>query len=164
MVENQIRTLVNFIENISSKKAIQFLAFLEFIFYGYIFYLRVELIKAILSLPKGLRELINLIDYENGWNLIFLLLLMSSCIFPFKLGKVKWLIKQTCLLTICITLGFNIQFVAIIAPMLIAYFSLNKVSLHFGIYKSEKIKYHTISICGMIIFLPVCFLINILNY
>jgi hypothetical protein len=146
------------------------MALLEFLFYGSIIYERIELIRSILRIDKGLRELINLIDYENGWNFIFLSLLLISCLLTFKPRKVAWLIKQIGLICLLVTLGFSItnrfsiSYIGIIVILLIIYYSLNKVSDQFNIVKSEKMKYYLISAAIVIMLLAGYIFIGILNY
>ena len=158
------RTKLTFLKFISSEKFIKSLALIEFIFYGFLIYERINRIYIILGISKGLREVINIVDYENGWSFIYLLLLVISCALTLKLNKAVWLIKQVGLICILITLGFIIPYVGIVVTLLIVYYSLNKISFQFGILKVEKMKYHLISVISVVILLAGYLFINILDY
>lgn len=103
-------------------------------------------------------------DYENGWNFIFLFLLLASCLLTFKSRKVAWIIKQIGLICILLTLGFKVPFVGIIVTLLIIYYSINKVSAQFYIMRNEKVKYYSISAVFAIVLLIGYMFLGILDY
>ncbi len=155
---------MKFLDIISSKIFIKTLSILEFVFYGYIIYSRIELIKSILAIDKQIRDLISLIDYENGWSFIFLFLLLISCALTFHSRKSAWLIKQIGLICLLATLSHTLSYSMIIVPLLAIYYSINKVSDQFGINKSEKIKYYLISLACSISLLAGSAFIPLLEY
>jgi hypothetical protein len=155
---------MKFLEFISSKKFIKTLAILEFIFYGNIIYLRIELIKRILAIDKQMRVLMSFLDYENGWSFIFLFLLLISCLLTFHSRKPAWLIKQIGLICLLVTLNSTLTYSMIIVALLAIYYSINKVAAQFDINKSEKIKYYLISMVCVIVLLTGYAFVPLLNY
>lgn len=125
---------------IYSYKFIKALAFIEIIFYVYLIFKRVEIIIRISRLDKGLRQLIDLIDHENGWNLIFLLLLLTSNILTFYAKRIAWIIKQTGLICITISLLSKMPFPGLLTILLIIYYSTNKATIQFDIMMKERRK------------------------
>lgn len=155
---------MNFIDKISSKKAIFKITILEFLFYGFIIYTRINRIVIISNIDPGLRSLINVFDYESGWNLVFLFFLVLSCILSLKYYRLAWIIKQIGLICLIVSLGFIRPYIGIISLGFLIYISLNPVAVNYGIEKKNKIILHVISSVIAIVLLIASSLIDILIY
>lgn len=151
-------------ENIYSFKFIKILSIVEFALYAYLVFSRIRLINAIKKIPELLRSLINLFDYENGWNFVFLFLLFSSIFLTFRKRKIAWILKQTGL--ICISTNFLLSenYIGILTILLFIYYSLNKTIRLFDITPKEKYWSYFISILSAVILLFCSMTFNLLRY
>lgn len=154
---------LKYFQNIYSFKFIRILSSFEFVFYIYLLFTRIRILNHIKSIPKGLRELIDLYDYENGWNFIFLLILLTSIILTFSKKRFAWPLKQTGLICISVTLIFKSALV-ILTILLLIYYSKNMTMKQFDITSKEKLCFYITSVVAALLLLFCSMTFELLKY
>jgi len=147
-----------------SLKFIENLSLLEFVLYAYLLIKRIRVIIFIKKIPKDMRSLIDLFDYENGWNFIFLFLLFLSIPLTFKRRRIAWLLKQTGLICISTTLILGENYIGILTILLFIYFSMSRTNKLFDILPKERLWFFLISISSAILLLFCSMTFNLLTY
>ena len=118
----------------------------------------------ILSIDKGLRQLIDFYDYENGWNIIFLTLLLMSNVLTFYSKKVAWTVKQSGLICISITFISKMLYPGFLTILLFIYYSTNKTISRFDIMPKERFKFYLSVILLAFLLLTSSLLFDIVKY
>ena len=151
-------------EKIYSLKFIKIISSIEFVLYIYLVFSRIRVINNVKRIPKIMRSLIDLFDYENGWNFVFLLLLFTSIILIFRKRRIAWIFKQTGLICISTTLILSENYIGILTILLFIFYSMNKTIKQFDISSKEKFWFYLISIITAIILLFCSMTFDLLKY
>ena len=77
----------------AGKRSVIIIAIVEFLAYSFLLFDRIDLIHRIKEMESGLRSLVNLIDYEGGWTIVTISLLLISVPVYFSNKKLSWIIK-----------------------------------------------------------------------
>ncbi len=101
----------------------------ELFLYTYLVYNRWQIVDNILKIPKGLRDLISFYETEDGWNFIFLTILIFSIGLTFVKKKAALFLKLTGLLCITTTFIFETSVYSFITIGLLFYY-ISKGSFH----------------------------------
>ena len=155
---------MKYLNHIFSIRGIQVIAVLEIAGSLILIQNRIERVLFIKNIDPGLRKLINIVDYESGWNFIFLIILITSSFLSFRTRQIGWILKQATLITLLVSIGSVKTLIGIAILILLAYYSNNRIITVFKIKKAKKIKFYSISVLGAVILILSYFFIPILNY
>ena len=163
-VQPKYSTTLRKFEKIHSLKFIKIISSLEFVLYIYLVFSRIRVINNVKRIPKIMRSLIDLFDYENGWNFIFLFLLFTSIILTFRKRRIAWILKQTGLICISTTLILSEKYIGVLTISLFIFYSTNKTIKQFKISAKEKFWFYLISIIAAMILLFCSMSFDLLKY
>lgn len=94
---------------------------------------RIQLVFRIKNMDQGLRNLINLIDYENGWTFYFIILslLGSSLIIYNKINWTAWNLKIISFICLIFKAGFLHWYISIYCITGIIFYSSKTIKSRF---------------------------------
>ena len=163
-VQPKHSTTLRKFEKIYSLKFIKIISSIEFVLYIYLVFSRIRVINNVKRIPKIMRSLIDLFDYENGWNFIFLFLLFTSIILTFRKRRIAWILKRTGLICISTTLILSENYIGILTILLFIFYSTNKATKQFDISAKEKFWFFLIIIIAAMILLFCSMTFKLLKY
>ncbi len=108
--------------------------------YLYFIFLRIGLIYNISNMDQGLRDMINLYDYENGWGIICLIFLLGTAVLTL-VGKklaVIWASKIGALIYLFLSIGMLHLIIGIPVVCLLLFYIRIKISIHFGVNRAHR--------------------------
>lgn len=154
----------NRINDIDPLKFIKHLLFIELVFYLYLTYDRFLIVDTVLGIDKGIRQLIDLFRREDGWNFIFLSMLLISFLLTFYRKRIAWILKIAGLLCVSFTLASEHSWLTILTVLLLAFYFRKRTMVLFDIEKEQRVRVVTIVVFSTLVLLISSILIDIIKY
>lgn len=142
---------------------IKVLTVLELVCYALLMVNRINVVTAIRDVNEDLRQIITFYDYERGWNLVFLSILLVSCALTFTKKKLSWVLRQTGLISLALSFLIPFDLVAVLAVFLSAVYAHKQVMTYFGV-TDQKWKYIAIVTGGVVLLTAMRWMFDIISY